>query len=256
MRRRRRPRRGADWLRRKPWTQEAVPPGVVSAPTMLSVEERQLLYVLARDYVRGGAIIDAGCFLGGSTRALAAGVAENRRLRRGRPIHTYDLFAMDPSFPRDYPGLVADIAGDSTRPRFEEVVGPLLRHVEVHEGDICEERWTGGAIELLFIDVCKSWAINDHVVREFFPALVPGRSVVVQQDLIHEWLPYLTITMGLFRKSFELVAIAPWCSAVYLLTRAIAGRARSRRASTRCRRSASSTSSRRAARRSRASTEG
>jgi hypothetical protein len=215
-------RRGRAWLRSEPWSGAPIPDDVVAAPTMLSVEERQLLYVLARDYARGeGALVDAGCFLGGSTKALAAGYAGNRRARRGPPIHTYDLFALDPSFVRDYPELVGDVDGDSTRPKFDAVVGPLLTHVEVHEGDICGERWTGGPIEILFIDVCKSWAINDHVLHEFFPALVPGRSVVIQQDLIHEWLPYLTITMGLLRDSFELVATVPWCSAVYLLTRPI-----------------------------------
>jgi hypothetical protein len=219
-------RRGPAWLRSEPWAGAAIPDDVLAAPTMLSVEERQLLYVLARDYVRGtGAIVDAGCFLGGSTKALAAGYAGNRRARharRGPAIHTYDLFALDPSFVSDYPDLVADIDGDSTRPKFDAVVGPLLDHVEVHEGDICRERWTGGPIEVLFIDVCKSWAINDHLLHEFFPALVAGRSVIIQQDLIHEWLPYLTITMGLLRDSFELVATVPWCSAVYLLTRPIA----------------------------------
>ena len=217
------PGRRRAWLRSEPWSATSIPDDVVGAPTMLSVQERQLLYVLARDYARGdGAIIDAGCFLGGSTKALAAGYARNRRARRGPPIHTYDLFALDPSFVRDYPDLVADVTGDSTRGKFDAVVGPLLDHVEVHEGDICRERWTGGPIEILFIDVCKSWAINDHVVHEFFPALVPGRSVIIQQDLIHEWLPYLTITMGLLGDSVELVATVPWCSAVYLSTRAIA----------------------------------
>ncbi|MCA1689369.1 MAG: hypothetical protein LC720_02665 [Actinobacteria bacterium] len=218
-------RRGPHWLRRTPWVDASLPADVAAAPTMLSIEEKQLLYVLARDYIRGeGAVVDAGCFLGGSTIALAAGYAENRRARRARrgpPIHTYDLFAVDPSFRRDYPDLVADIAGDSTRARFEEVVGPRLEHVEVHEGDICRARWSGEPIDVLFIDVCKSWSINDHVVGEFFPALVPGRSVVIQQDLIHEWLPYLTITMGLFEDAFELIATVPWCSAVYVSTRAI-----------------------------------
>jgi predicted O-methyltransferase YrrM len=221
---RRRAPRDAAWLRSEPWTDVELPPAVDTVPTMLSVEERRLLYVLARDYVRGrGAIVDAGCFLGGSTIALAHGVATNRRAGRGSlRIQTYDLFELDPSYKESYPGLVAGIeAGESMRPRFEELLGSLLDHVEVHEGDICAERWTGRPIDLLFIDICKSWAINDHVVREFFPALVPGRGVVIQQDLIHEWLPYLTITMGLFEDSFELIGTVPWCSAVYLLRRAI-----------------------------------
>jgi hypothetical protein len=219
---RRRP--GAEWLASRPWVGAPLPPDVVDVPTMLSLEERRLLYVLARDYVRGdGAIVDAGCFLGGSTIALAAGIEDNHRARRPGAIHTYDLFTLDASYKRSYPGLVADIGvGDSLRPRFEDLLGLRIDHVCVHEGDICAERWAGGPVEVLFVDICKSWAINDHVVREFFPALRPGRSVVIQQDLIHEWLPFLTITMGLFRDAFELVDVVPWCSAVYLQTRAIA----------------------------------
>ncbi|MGB9377123.1 MAG: hypothetical protein WCB04_06370 [Mycobacteriales bacterium] len=187
---------------------------------MLSVEERQLLYVLARDYAIGaGAMIDAGCFIGGSTAALAAGVEENPR---ASAIHSYDLFRLDGAYKEAYPGLVEDIeVGESMLPRFEELLGSRLDHVVVHEGDICRGRWAGDPIEVLFIDICKTWAINDHVVGEFFPALVPGRSVVIQQDLIHEWLPFLTITMGLFRDSFELIGVAAPCSAIYLNTRAI-----------------------------------
>ena len=215
-------RQRADWLRAEPWVEAPIPDDVAATPTMLSLEERTLLHILARDYARGeGAIIDAGCFLGGSTLALASGLAANRRARRRGRVQTYDLFGMHPSFRADYPELVADIEGDSIRPRFEEVVGPMLAHVDVHAGDICDAPWTGGPVEVLFVDICKSWEINDHVVREFFPALIPGRGVVIQQDLIHEWLPYLTITMGLFADHFELVAAVPWCSAVYLLTRAI-----------------------------------
>ncbi len=217
------PRQTEAWLRSKPWAGAPIPRDVADVPTMLGTDERALLYVLARDHVRGdGAIIDAGCFLGGSTIALASGLAENPRGDGSRPIQTYDLFTLEQTYIDSYPGLVGEIpAGQSMRPRFEELLGPLLEYVSVNEGDICRRRWTGEPIELLFIDICKSWAINDHVTREFFPALIPGHSVVIQQDLVHEWLPYLHITMGLFADSFELIDSVPFCSAVYLNTRAV-----------------------------------
>ncbi len=59
-------------------------------PTMPSRDEQQPLYVLGRDYASDdGAIVDAGCFLGGSTAALLAGDAfewttvDRDRERRG-----------------------------------------------------------------------------------------------------------------------------------------------------------------------------
>jgi hypothetical protein len=217
------PRQTRAWLRSRPWVGAPIPQAVADVPTMLGTDERALLYVLARDHVRGdGAIIDLGCFLGGSTIALASGLAENPRGAGSRPIETYDLFTLEETYKDSYPGLVGDLpAGQSMLPRFEELLGPLLDQVSVNPGDICRRRWTGKPVELLFIDICKSWAINDHVTREFFPSLIPGHSVVIQQDLVHEWLPYLHITMGLFADSFELIDSVPFCSAVYLNTRAI-----------------------------------
>ncbi len=217
------PARGADWLRTEPWRDATIPADVQDVPTMLSVEERRLLYVLARDYVLGDrTIVDAGCFLGGSTMALASGLDENPRAADARSIHSYDLFQLDGAYKHGYPGLVEGIeVGGSMRPRFEELLGTRLDRVNVHEGDICGQRWGGDPIDVLFIDLCKSWDINDYMVKEFFPKLTPGRSVVIQQDLIHEWLPYLTMTMGFFSEAFELIGVAPPCSAIYLHTRPI-----------------------------------
>lgn len=43
---------------------------------MLSLEERRLLYWLAREYFAGiGAIVDGGSFVGGSTLALGEGAS-------------------------------------------------------------------------------------------------------------------------------------------------------------------------------------
>jgi hypothetical protein len=208
------------WLRAKPWTVSPLPERVNDYPTMLNVEEKQLLYMFARDYVRDGAIIDAGCFLGGSTVALSSGLAKRPWARS--QIHTYDLFTLDSSSAWSYPDLVRGIeVGASTRPRFDELMAGLLERVTVYEGDICETNWSGEAIDLLFVDVAKEWEINDHVTREFFPSLVPGRSILIQQDLVHEWLPWITITMGLFDDAFEFVGVAESSSAVYVCRRAI-----------------------------------
>ena len=58
-------------LIRRPWRDLTLPSDAVGIPTMLSKDERRLLYGLAREHASGeGAIVDAGCFLGGSTAAL------------------------------------------------------------------------------------------------------------------------------------------------------------------------------------------
>jgi len=85
-----------------PWNEireEVVQKRIVDLPRLVQVEEddeRKLLYTLAREYAsEGGAIADAGCFLGGSTVALLAGFAigrgavPSRKLRQvpGRGVH-------------------------------------------------------------------------------------------------------------------------------------------------------------------------
>ena len=212
-----------DWLRGRPWDPPAAPETVLGVPTMISPQELTLLYRLAAERYDGrGVIVDAGCFLGGSTAALAEGIEANRGDLPRRPVHTYDRFVLEDVSKNAYPQLVADIAvGESTLPRFRQVLGDRLDRVEVHDGDIRRERWGGDPISILFIDVAKSWEINDHVNREFFPCLVPGESVVIQQDYVHEWCPWLHITMELLGDAFEFAGSLPYATAVFVPTRAI-----------------------------------
>jgi hypothetical protein len=186
---------------------------------MLSKAERKLLYTLARDYARDdAAIVDAGCFLGGSTAALLAGVQDRPDLWSGPPLESYDLFRVEaytiPKFFADDPSMRA---GKSFRRRFDANVSRFdVPHV-VHEGDITEIGWSGGPIDILFLDVLKTWEVNDAVLRDFFPSLVPGRSVIVHQDYGSGWLPWIPISVELMGDSLELVDAMEWGSHVFLV---------------------------------------
>lgn len=191
---------------------------------MLTLDERRLLYWMARDVWEGwGAIVDAGCFLGGSTASLAAGVrarpAHDPGLRLSPPLSTYDRFIVEEyTIHAGYFGSWPDVGvSDSFRHVFDELLGDLATETNVHEGDIADARWTGGDIEILFLDVLKNWEVNDVVMREFLPSLVPGRSVIVQQDYVHGMLPWIHITMELLHDAVEHVADVP-ASRVYAVT--------------------------------------
>src|SRR5919201_4761696 len=187
---------------------------------MLSKAERRLLYWLARNYAAGdGAIVDAGCFLGGSTAALLAGVRDRAEAWAGPPVESYDLFRVEaftiPKFFRDQPVSV----GESFRPRFDAHVARFdVPHV-VHEGDITKIGWSGGPIDILFLDVLKSWEINDAVLRDFFPSLVPGRSIIVHQDYGWADTPWIPITVELMRDSLVLIDWMEWGSHVFFVER-------------------------------------
>ncbi len=208
-------------LFRRPWRDVSLPPDAVGIPTMLSKTERKLLYGLARDYAGGdAAIVDAGCFLGGSTAALLAGVRDRAETWTGPPVASYDLFKVEAytmsKFFRDDANARV---GESFRPRFDANVARFdVPHV-VHDGDITRIGWDGGPIDVLFLDVLKSWEINDAVMRDFFPSLVPGRSVIVHQDYGGGYMPWIPITVELMRDSLLLLDWMEWGSHVFFVER-------------------------------------
>jgi hypothetical protein len=212
------------WLQAQCWDTTSLPQAIRDVPTMISEDERALLYQLTRDYYRGaGRVVDAGCFLGGSTVALAQGLLDRTYPIRDRVIDTFDLFRLDEGSYLPYESLLEGMRpGDSLRPKFDAHLGDRADLVAVAEGDICDARWSAGPIEILFIDLAKGWSINDHVSRMFFPSLVPGQSVVIQQDYCHEWTPWLPITMELLSDAFLYCGSVPFSSALFVPRRPIA----------------------------------
>jgi hypothetical protein len=109
---------------------------------------------------------------------------------------------------------------DSFRPRFDRFVQPYADHLAVHEGDILQKNWDGRPIEICFIDVAKTWAIQNWVVTQWFPNLRPG-SIVVQQDFFHNYTGYIPMVMEHYADYFELIDALEWETAVFLCTKQI-----------------------------------
>ena len=191
--------------------------------TMLAGEELQLLHWLTSRYFTGeGAIVDGGCFLGGSTCALASGLAENSGVKTtGKPIHSYDLFNtttdfFDPTFAEH--GLNP---GQSFLDLYKKNVGAFLDRIEIHEGDLMEQSWGSGKIEILFLDCCKNTTLHDHAVKIWFPRLIPGKSILIQQDFGWWHYSWGNIMMEVFKDHFVVLDDVPYASRVYLCVRAI-----------------------------------
>ena len=141
----------------RPAESPTLPEELRQVKTMLSAQELNLLYSLARhSYTGRGEIVDGGAFLGGSTLALACGLRDNSQVDdKSFRIHSYDYFVADRFVAQFIPGFPE---GKSTRPYFDGVIAPVASHVAVHEGDLTTFPWPARrAIEILFIDVAKSW---------------------------------------------------------------------------------------------------
>lgn len=191
------------------WRNIHPPAEVAKARTMLMATEQQLLFAIMRDYFRNfGHVVDAGCFLGGSTLAMAHGLLANplwRQAPRRGLIHSFDLFIVEPwtigiYFPDDTP------LGTSFEPIYRRNIAEVAHLIDVRAGDITRSGGLDQPIELLFIDCAKHWTVNDYIVRAFFPRLAPGHSIVIQQDYLYPthtgWLP---VTMEYFSDYFDIL---------------------------------------------------
>jgi hypothetical protein len=203
----------------RPWfTQNANLPN--QPVGMLGGHEALLCYYIAKDAFRGyGTIVDAGSFLGKSAYFFAQGLRANPCFQPGRHlIHCFENFLVNETgtaqFIQDYLAQTKSV-GDSTRAIFDSQVMRVRDMLQVHAGDFDTVSWQHQPIEILMVDIAKTESLGKHVVKEFFPYLLPGESFVIQQDYHHPWLPHIHIVMEHLADYFELVAPRVDDSAVF-----------------------------------------
>lgn len=212
-------------LAHRPWREHRFP-GPFPVPCQLTADEIDYLYWLTSHQWSGrGRVVELGCLLGGSTYALAAGmrartqagadarsVADSRGLvsqPTRRPLLTYDSFITPRGVPEQFTLPVRE--GESFRAVFERNLAEFADSLVVREGWIPENQTLAQAaalypeqepIEILFIDCAKKWGVHPTVLRAFVPHLIPGVSIVVQQDY-KAGLAYILLHMHQLRKCFE-----------------------------------------------------
>lgn len=182
-----------------------------AVPSMLSFEESQLYHWIGESSAGFGATIDLGAFAGGSAARLLSGLAQN-----GKPhhVHAYDRFTADARARTKHlsPGGVAMVEGDDILPLVKRLMTPWEGQVTLHPGDILAQRWSGAPVETLVIDAGKTPALTDHIARCFYPSLLPGRSLVIHQDFLHDQQPWLCAQMQSLDACFApLVQVATDC---------------------------------------------
>jgi len=187
--------------------------------SMLSIYELALLYSLARHFYKGrGMIIDAGPLLGASTFAFARGLADNSGIddfqRRAR-IYSYDIFRSN-GYERFLGDLSPTAVTGSLLPEFLAINRDYIDSIVVHQGDFLSWSWPKEPIEILFIDLAKTHALNAHAIKQFFPCLIPGQSVLVQQDYVHFNEYWIHITMEYFSRNFVSLGYIYGATAYYL----------------------------------------
>jgi hypothetical protein len=210
-------------LKSKPWASKDffVPQEVLATTTMLTYEERRMLYYLALNYYTGQeAIADMGAFLGGSTICFAAALEQSSFTKP--PIHSYDRFGLSKF---ELERFFRDNAPKDLRTReiFEENLRDYRHLLNVHEGDVLDFPWEEeDRIEVLFVDIAKTHKVFDHILLSYFPSLIPMQSLVIMQDYIWQTSgPWHHVVMEKLSDYFEYIADTNICSVVFLLTQSI-----------------------------------
>ena len=202
-------------IRTRPWNSRyfAVPGFFRNFPTMLTQEEMRMLAWLAKHADQPGVIVDLGCFLGGSTVSLAWGT---HQAPEKKPIHSYDRFGIDERLKHTflYKRGHSFFEGTDALPIFEHFTQPYKDLISVHPGDVRDADYDGSPISILFIDLSKSFELNDLILDRFFPHLTAG-SVIVQQDFLFFRNPWLLSTMMLLSDKVELLSYTEDYSVIF-----------------------------------------
>lgn len=193
---------------------------------MLGPHEGMMFYHIAKSAFAGvGCIVDAGSFLGRSAFFLAKGLLGNPVFDAARDrIQCFDMFRVFDEISADFirSRLGESLAvGKSTRAIFDRQVAEVRDVLEVYEGDFHVVHWEPRPIEILMVDIAKSESLGRRVVEVFFPCLIPGRSIVIQQDYHHPWHPHIHVVMEYFADFFQIVAPRVDDSATFVLEKPI-----------------------------------
>jgi hypothetical protein len=213
-------------LSAKPWEGYPAPHQLAMPRGMIGAEERRMLYWLAAEYYSGaGVVVDAGAYLGASAFALATGLAESRHAAAAYAVvHSYDRFvAADDYVRNDITNNFFPVGPDYDYFGIFQSQTALCRDkIVAHRGDFLTAPVPDAPIEILFIDVANTPFLNAKLVEHYFPRLIPGKSVIVQQDFYQAWYPYIPITMEYLSDYLSVVdSYIPNSSRLYHLSRKI-----------------------------------
>jgi SAM-dependent methyltransferase len=197
---------------------------------LMPLETEYLRTFASKDYSGQGAIVDLGCWFGGSTVALASGLREHADLKlRSALVHAHDLFIWEAwmdslSTVRGTPLEGKYKPGDSFLEECRRLTAPWKENIKLCPGDLTSIGWSGGPIEFLFVDAMKSWQLANSIIHDFYPSLIPGTSILVQQDFGSFYVYWIHLTTYRFRDYFlPIYDVAYGSSVVFRYVKQIPG---------------------------------
>jgi hypothetical protein len=206
----------------RPYALETAPELPRGLTSLMVPGERDILYSIAKNYCTGqGDIIDAGVYWGASTYCFCHGLVRNTADTSNLRIHSYDQAIVHPGLLKAFPdiGEIGSCYGPLLERSIREWGTRLTQPVDLHIGDINAMTYEG-KVEVLFLDIMKNRATMRSCNSLFMRHLLPGRSIVIQQDYYWQSNWYINAYMELARDCFSIIDSSD-TSCVFLNTRKI-----------------------------------
>jgi len=179
----------------EPWTRFPLTPTTI--PGMLTRAEEKYYTWIAGFYEGVGDVVEIGAWLGRSTSVLVQGLLKNPKFS-GHKLHVFDGFTwfetMNKWMPSDMRSRTPQV-GESFEHLFREQTAEFAEHLDCRRmrlaanfgGCLCDDTipeltWSGGPIELLFIDCGGTLDVNETWFRALEKSFIPNRTLIVMQD--------------------------------------------------------------------------
>lgn len=181
-------------------------------PGMLHKEEEKYYQYIGNFYRGRGEVLELGPWLGRSTFFILQGLRQNPRFSE-RKLHVFDDFVWRPDWMDSYVP-----AGDRLpkhadfRPLFERYMKPYIALMDVTKCQIAPYdgnyqvpafSYSGGAIEMLFVDCGRTIAANEAWYRVLRRHFISGQTLIVMQD----WGTHREIPMKWYNQIHLFVAM-------------------------------------------------
>ena len=158
-------------------------------------------------YEGAGEVVELGTFLGSLTKSMVNGLRANpRSAARERKVRVYDLFWWD--FIMEgcvkgtaYEGMCKE--GDWFVEDYRRSIGAWIDRTDVQQADLTKFAYDQKPVEFLMVDVMKYEKLCVNVLRQFFPALLPGEGILFHQDYLHFYEAWVHVIQFLLRDYFE-----------------------------------------------------
>ena len=146
-----------------------------SFPSQGGAEIGDWLEAYATNVPKGATIVEAGCWLGAGTAALALGALES-----GAPIHVYDRWCATSAEVEKAAAYGIELAyGQNTLARVQMALDCFAVDIYYHRGDLRQARWGGYPIGLYVDDATKIAPIWQRAMDIFRPHFIPGAVLVL-----------------------------------------------------------------------------